>query len=173
MSVRGLSPRSGPMWVLGCALMATALSAIIGVRAVTAQTAEEREVIAAVQALFDAMAARDGQAFRAGMLPDGFLVAVGYESMSRTSRDDFATRLPDAGFVMHERMWDPEVRSDGPVATVWAPYDFYRGIEFSHCGTDAIQLAKTLEGWKVAWMSYTVQRPPDCSTHPEGPPGND
>ena len=26
---------------------------------------------------------------------------------------------------MYERMWDPEVRIDGPVATLWAPYDFY------------------------------------------------
>jgi len=64
------------------------------------------------------------------------------------------------------------VRIDGPVATLWAPYDFYRGIEFSHCGTDAFQLAKTPDGWKVTLISYTVQMPPDCSTHPEGPPAD-
>ena len=73
---------------------------------------------------------------------------------------------------MFERMWDPEVRVDGPVATLWAPYDFYRGTEFSHCGTDAFQLAKTGGIWKVVLVSYTVQRPPDCSTHPEGPPAD-
>jgi hypothetical protein len=71
---------------------------------------------------------------------------------------------------MIERMWDPEVRIDGPVATVWAPYDFYSATEFSHCGTDAFQLAKTADGWKVAMISYTSQAPPTCSMHPDGPP---
>ncbi len=59
------------------------------------------------------------------------------------------------------------------MATLWAPYDFYRGLEFSHCGTDAFQLAKTPEGWKVVLVSYTVRMPPDCSTHPDGPPGGE
>ena len=62
------------------------------------------------------------------------------------------------------------VRIDGPVATLWAPYDFYSSVEFSHCGTDAFQLAKTPEGWKVISVSYTAQMPPTCGTHPEGPP---
>jgi hypothetical protein len=71
---------------------------------------------------------------------------------------------------MIERMWDPEVRVDGPFATLWAPYDFYSGVEFSHCGTDAFQLAKTSVGWKVVMVSYTAMMPPNCSTHPDGPP---
>ena len=71
---------------------------------------------------------------------------------------------------MIERMWDPEVRIDGPVATLWAPYDFYSGTEFNHCGTDAFQLAKSPRGWKVVLISYTVRMPPDCDTHPDGPP---
>jgi hypothetical protein len=100
-------------------------------------------------------------------------MAVGFETTRRTGRDEFARRLADTTSPMYERMWDPEVRIDGAVATLWAPYDFYRALEFSHCGTDAFQLANTPDGWKVMMVSYTVQMPPDCSTHPDGPPGGE
>ncbi len=158
----------------GPLVLAVLSGSILGVAAgLEAQTGEERAVIEAAQAMFDAMAARDPDAFRAAMVPDGFLMAVGFETVSRTDRDTFAARLADMTYVMYERMWEPEVRIDGPVATLWTAYDFYRGLEFSHCGTDAFQLAKTPDGWKVVMASYTVQMPPDCSTHPDGPPGDE
>ncbi len=153
------------------ALAALAGAVLGGATGADAQGREERAVIAAAQAMFDAMEARDPEAFRDAMMENGFLMAVGFETTSRTTREEFARRLADQTTPMHERMWDPEVRIDGPVAMLWAPYDFYRGMEFSHCGTDAFQLAKTPEGWKVVTVSYTVQRPPDCSTHPDGLPG--
>jgi hypothetical protein len=134
------------------------------------QADEELAVIAAAQALFDAMWALDPVAFRDSMVPDGFLMAVGPDNSRRTSRDDFAARIGDQTRPMIERMWEPEVRIDGPVATLWAPYDFYSGLEFSHCGTDSFQLAKTTEGWKIVMVSYTAQMPPACDTHPDGPP---
>ncbi len=152
-------------------LVLAALSGSVLATGVAAQTAEEQAVIDAAQAAFDAMEARDPDALRASMTPEGFFMAVGFETTRRTTRDEFASRLADAPQPLYERMWDPEVRIDGPVATLWTAYDFYRGLEFSHCGTDAIQLAKTPDGWKITAASYTVQMPPDCSTHPDGPPG--
>ena len=137
---------------------------------IEAQVSEEGAVVAAAQAVFDAMEALDPEALRDSMTPEAFLMAVGFETTQRTTRDDFAARLADQTRPMFERMWDPEVRIDGPLATLWAPYDFYRSVEFSHCGIDVFQLAKTPEGWKVVMVSYTVQRPPDCATHPDGPP---
>jgi ketosteroid isomerase-like protein len=135
-----------------------------------AQNDEERAVIAAAQAVFDAMEALDAEAFRNAVVPDGFLLSVGPGTTRRSTRDQFAANIARQTTPMIERMWDPEVRIDGPVATLWTAYDFYRGAEFSHCGTDAFQLAKTAEGWKVVVISYTSQAPPECSTHPEGPP---
>jgi ketosteroid isomerase-like protein len=159
-------------WILP-ALTAIALLGTSGLEAQDgseAQMDEERPVIAAAQALFDAMGALDAEAFRDTMVPDGILLSVGPETTRRTSRDQFAANIARQTRPMIERMWDPEVRIDGPVATLWAPYDFYTGSEFSHCGTDAFQLAKTAEGWKVVMISYTSQAPPDCTTHPDGPP---
>ena len=168
--------RPGLMRALWRPLAIVALSGsllgVLGVAtSVEAQDDEERAVIEAAQAMFDAMEALDPEAFRDSMVPEGFLMAVGFEITRRTTREEFATRLADATSPMYERMWDPEVRIDGPVATLWAPYDFYRGLEFSHCGTDAFQLANRPQGWKVVLVSYTVRMPPDCSTYPDGPPG--
>ena len=147
-----------------------AVVALLGASDLKAQNDEERAVIAAAQAMFDAMQALDPEAFRNSMVPDGFLMAVRFETTRRIGRDDFAANIARQTRPMIERMWDPEVRIDGPVATLWAPYDFYSAMEFSHCGTDAFQLAKTAEGWKVVMVSYTMQMPPDCSMHPGGPP---
>ena len=160
------------LWRTFPVLAVLALLGASGVEAsgVEAQVDEERAVIAAAQALFDAMETLDGEAFRDSMVPEGFLMAVGFETTRRTTRDDFATRLADQTRPMYERMWDPEVRIDGPVATLWAAYDFYNAAEFSHCGTDAFQLVQTADGWKVVMISYTSQAPPECSMHPEGPP---
>ena len=151
-------------------LAALAAVTLLGASDVEAQNDEEQAVIAAAQAMFDAMEALDAEAFRNSMVPDGFLMSVRFETTRRTTRDDFAANIAGQTRPMIERMWEPEVRIDGPVATLWAPYDFYSATEFSHCGTDAFQLAKTREGWKVVMISYTSQAPPDCSTHPDGHP---
>lgn len=143
---------------------------LVGASNLSSQVGEEQAVLSAIQAMFDAMGARDGEALGASMLPEGHFVSVRDGGAFWTGRDDFAARLADAPQPFYERIWDPEIRIDGSVASVWAPYDFYRGSEFSHCGTDAFLLAKTPEGWKVSVLSYTVHQPPICDRHPEGPP---
>ncbi len=130
-------------------------------------------MLAAVQAMFDAMAVLDSERFLETILPDGYFLAVGDGTSQRTSPGDFAKLLESAPRPIFERIWDAEVRIDHTIATVWAPYDVYRGPEFSHCGTDAFQLLKIADAWKVAMVSYTATRPPDCESHPEGPPGGE
>ena len=141
-----------------------------GISCLYAQNNEERAVIAAAQGIFDAMEALDEEAFRDSMVPEGFLLSVSSGTTRRTTRDQFAESLGSRTTPIIERMWDPEVRIDGPLATLWTAYDLYRGDEFSHCGTDTFQLVKTTDGWKVVVLSFTSHAPPICSRHPEGPP---
>jgi len=51
---------------------------------------------------------------------------------------------------------------------VWAPYDFWIDGKLSHCGTDAFDLIKTEDGWKIAGGVYTLES--NCATSPLGPP---
>jgi hypothetical protein len=69
-----------------------------------------------------------------------------------------------------ERGYHPTVLISGPVAMVWLPYDFYRDGEWSHCGVDVFTLVRAGSGWRIATMAWSVEQPPACSPHPDGPP---
>ncbi len=134
-----------------------------------AKTQEESAIVEAVQAMFDAMEDRDAAAFENITLPQLRFVAVlsGDSTVTRaTSREVLIDQIGSTTRNdWRERMFDPEVRISGPVATVWTNYDFYSGGEFSHCGVDSFQLFKIGGGWKIAEVAYTVVRERDvCST---------
>lgn len=137
-----------------------------------AQRADEEEVLATVQRLFDAMAARDPVAAGAVLLPEGQLVAVPEGEPGPpvvTSHREFLERLGAGEEPWVERMWEARARVHGPIAVVWTPYDFHRGEVFSHCGVDALTLVWTDEGWKISGGVYTVQQEA-CPASPLGPP---
>lgn len=57
-----------------------------------------------------------------------------------------------------ERVVFETIKIDGPLAMVWAPYDFYFDGKFSHCGVDAFQLVNTAEGWKIQYLIDTRRK---------------
>lgn len=60
--------------------------------------------------------------------------------------------------TFEERYWDATVVSNGYIASVWAPYDFYIDKVFSHCGVDLFFMVRTEEAWKIAHYGYTVDQ---------------
>jgi hypothetical protein len=133
------------------------------------------EIVAALQSVFDALADGDADLLRGVMDPD---IVMTYSETSPDGETDFgsstlaelATRIETSDASLIERMWDPVVRVSGAMATIWTPYDFYVGSEFSHCGVDAATLMNTEDGWKVVGLSWTRLQPPACPLHPDGPP---
>ena len=149
----------------GCLLIglwdspAAAQSVPQGASAEDAQTPAAAEVLTAVDALFDAMRARDGDAARAVLHPDARMTVV---------RRDFHNPLPDIqsvdGFVeavssgttpWNEPYFDPKVQIDGDLAHVWMFFQFYDGDTFSHCGYNSIQLIRDGTAWRIALIAYT------------------
>ena len=59
---------------------------------------------------------------------------------------------------------------NGELATVWTPYDFYVGTEFSHCGIDVATVLNDGGTRRIVALSWTRLQPPACALHPEGPP---
>jgi hypothetical protein len=57
-----------------------------------------------------------------------------------------------------ERIYDVKVVVDGPMAVVWAPYKFYLGEKFSHCGVNVFNLIKTGTGWKINDITDTRRK---------------
>ena len=132
---------------------------------------EHAAVLKAVQLFFDTMTARDVEGARNILQPQGRFTAMrmrdGKPDPRPFANEEYLADLQAAKQTMRERIWNPEVRVAALVATVTAPYDFWIDGKFSHCGTDAFQLIKTEDGWKIAGGVYTVES--KCDPSPLGP----
>lgn len=123
----------------------------------------EAEATAVARSLFAAMERRDTAAIHALFLPGATVTSVvvgegGATTARARSATDFAASVGRSAEVLRERIARPLVQVDGPLATLWARYDFHLGDRFSHCGTDAFQLARVDGAWRIAALSYTIQR---------------
>ena len=132
-------------------------------RRVTPQTVrDEVEVRAAMNRLFDAMRTRDTAAIRALAHPQlrMFIPAEenGRASVRTTSLDEFISQVAASAERLDEKPIRPEVRVDGRLASVWTYYEFVRGSDFSHCGTDAFHFIREGGRWIIVGLAYTVQR---------------
>jgi hypothetical protein len=148
-----------------------ALVVALGAFPLTAQeqASSEQDVRQVVQRLFDAMRARDTTALRAVFDSNARLVTTftrnGSPMTDATPAGEFirivATAAP--GQLLDERIEGTEVKVEDNLASVWTKYRFYVGTQFSHCGVDAFQLARTTEGWKIIALADTRRPAAQCS----------
>lgn len=133
----------------------------------------ERRVLAAVQQFFDSMAKRDVERAREVLIPEGRFTSVrvedGKDIVRGFTNREYLEDLASGKEEELERMWEPKVRIEGRIATVWTRYDFHSDGVFSHCGVDAFDLVLDEGRWKIAGGVYTVQRE-NCPESPLGPP---
>ncbi len=133
--------------------------------AARAQATDDRaEVLATVRRLFDGMQRGDTALMRSTFLPGAKLFGIrtrpnGQTVVQQITEQQFAEfRAGDTRGEWLERIFDPEVRIDGTMATVWAAFEFRLAGQFSHCGVDAVQLLKTADGWRIVSLADTFQR---------------
>jgi hypothetical protein len=143
--------------------------ALIAILFVFAQSSNDRDaVLKVVQAFFDTMTARDIEGAREILVPQGRFHAMRAGAEPRSlSNEEYLAQLQASKQTMRERIWNPEVRVHGSIATMWAPYDFWIDGKFSHCGIDAFDLIKTEKGWQIAGGAYTLES--KCQPSPLGP----
>jgi hypothetical protein len=128
-----------------------------------AQTAED-SVKAAVNKMFEAMKNSD-----AADLKTCFGDSVVFQTITRDKSgnlvvvnenvDEFAasiSKLPKG--AADERFVFESIKIDGPLAIVWAPYNFYFNGQFSHCGMDSFQLVRFADGWKIQYIIDTRRK---------------
>jgi hypothetical protein len=133
--------------------------------------ADRDAVLKVVQLFFDTMTARDVDGARKIMVPEGRFFAMEMRkptaALQSFTNEEYFARLQKGKSSNRERIWNPEVRVHGSIATVWAPYDFWTDGKFSHCGVDAFDLVRTNEGWKIAGGAFTMEA--KCEPSPLGP----
>lgn len=124
-------------------------------------------IMQTVNTLFDGMRAGDSTKVR-----NAFALGAIMMSVPESPKDSIAVKKSSInGFVKavgtpHPEKWDeqifhPKISVDGPMAIVWAPYKFFLGDKFSHCGVNVFTLIKLSSGWKIT--SVTDTRRKECS----------
>ena len=128
----------------------------------------QREALGAVDALFAAMASHDVDASRRLLLPGTRFVVVLPDGTLKTETDaGYLETLGKHREAFRERIWNAQVTVQGNLAQVWAPYDFHLDGKLSHCGIDSFSLVRGGDGWRIAGVSYTVQKT-GCTPSPLG-----
>ncbi|HVT85679.1 MAG TPA: nuclear transport factor 2 family protein [Chitinophagaceae bacterium] len=135
---------------------------LISIQGIT-QTAED-SVEAAVNKMFDAMKNSDAINLKSCFGDSVIFQTITHDKegnliVVNESVNDFAesiSKLPKG--AADERISFETVKIDGPLAIVWAPYNFYYNGQFSHCGMDSFQLVRFVDGWKIQYIIDTRRK---------------
>lgn len=57
-----------------------------------------------------------------------------------------------------ERVLFDAIHIDGPMAAVWAPYEFYYKGQFSHCGVDHFVMIRQEGQWRIQYLVDTRRK---------------
>jgi hypothetical protein len=138
----------------------------IAFRLAVAQTVEEtKAMMEPVTQLFAGMNQGDS-----AMVHGAFVNGASFYTVTKDKegkpvlRKDELQRFLTAVGTPHDQawsepIWDVKIQRDGNLASVWTKYAFYLDKQFSHCGVDAFQLFKGVDGkWRIFYLADTRQR---------------
>ena len=144
-------------------IVLTTLMIIAFTGIINAQSAED-SVKSAVNKLFEGMKNANPD-----LIKSVFADSLVFQTISRGKDGNMIVRNEDAGdFIASiqkqqkgaadERITFETIRIDGPLASVWTPYNFYFNGQFSHCGVNSFQLVRFKEGWKIQYLIDTRRK---------------
>ena len=145
-------------------IVLTLIIAVVISGSAFAQQSATDGVKQAVNTLFDAMRKGDSALIKTVFAKEMVLQSIstdkaGKAVISVDSADDFAKAIGTPhNAVYDERITFNDIKIDGDLANVWAPYKFYLGDKFSHCGVDVFSLMKTSTGWKIIYIVDTRRK---------------
>jgi len=122
----------------------------------------EKEILRVIDQFMIAVNTKDQRIFDKILYPDINRIVTNFEENGSTTTViidndvSISKRMnPKNPNAHRERYWDAKIITDGAIASVWAPYDFYLNGLFSHCGVDLFYLVKNKDTWKIAHFGYT------------------
>ncbi|MBS1920557.1 MAG: nuclear transport factor 2 family protein [Bacteroidetes bacterium] len=135
---------------------------VLSVQGMTQTTEDSIKTV--IKKMFEAMKNSD-----AATLKSCFGDSVVFQTITRDktgklvveneNTNDFAesiSNLPKG--AADEQIRFETIKIDGPLAIVWAPYNFYYNGKFSHCGMDSFQLVRFENGWKIQYIIDTRRK---------------
>ena len=125
---------------------------------------ETEAVKQTITSFFDGMRRGDSTLVRRTLAPGAVFHGLGGKpSQPVALQTESISGFLKAVGTPHPEVWDERVQFervliDANLASVWAPYEFYLGSKFSHCGYDSFQLVKLADGWKIAHIIDTRRK---------------
>lgn len=129
-----------------------------------AQQTDEQQIKEAINTMFDGMRAGDSAMVASVFTRDAVMQSIAMNREGEVvkisgSLDRFLTAVG----TPHDEVWDEQISGftiqiDGDLASVWTPYKFILGGNFSHCGVNSFQMAKLDGKWKVIYIVDTRRR---------------
>lgn len=135
--------------------------------AVKAQTTED-SVKATINRLFEGMKNSDTVLLKSAFSPDPLLQTIATNKKKKVyvkseKFNDFVKIIgQEKPGLADERIEFKTIHIDGPLAMVWAPYQFYYKGKFHHCGVNSFQLVLLEGGWKIQYLIDTRRK--NCDT---------
>ena len=124
-----------------------------------AEKGDKKDILKVIDVFMTAVNSKDKRIFDSisykGIHRIVTLVDQGEVKTTVYDNDTLLAGLKDIEDSFRERYWDAVVLTDGNIASVWAPYDFFSNGRFSHCGVDLFYLVKENKEWKIAHFGYT------------------
>ena len=144
-------------------LTATLALALLTAPVQDPDAAARAAVLAPVNAIFGALAARDGALIRPHVDTSGKITAVelvpGGEPLSSSPTwEQFIGGLTPGPERLEEVMVDPLIAIDGDIAMVWGEYVFRVDGQISHCGVDHFDLIRREGAWKIVNLTWTTRQ---------------
>lgn len=153
-------------------LLFVGLSMSAAFPATASDNSERAAILAVVQKTFDALRTGDAEMWKDVLMKEGIMLFFrpdpegesGALQMGVRRNDEHLKDITPRDTPIIERFTEePTVLIRGPIAVVWGEYDLWVGDKFSHCGVDAIDLAKVDGTWKIANLTWT-QEVENCPT---------
>jgi hypothetical protein len=125
---------------------------------------DETAIKQAVNRLFEGMKRSDTALIRSAFSPGAILQTIvknkeGKVIVLTEPLDSFLVSVGKPHTEAYdERISFKLVTSEDELAMVWAPYKFYLGDKFSHCGVDSFQLIKINGEWKIQYLIDTRRK---------------
>ena len=139
--------------------LAALMALAVPVGASAQATSDRAAVMAVVEGFTEGLAAKDADAMTALITEDAYLALVqereGEDRVQSMPLAAAAAGLAQVPMDIAEPLGEATVLVEGPVAMVWAPYEFMVDGVRSHCGIDIFTLIRADGTWKIATITYS------------------
>ncbi|SEW00047.1 Putative lumazine-binding [Chryseobacterium wanjuense] len=123
------------------------------------QQNENQEVEKTIRNLFLGMKNADTELVKSTFSDTAILQTITKNGLKNEELKDFLGSISKySKNDLDERIVIDVIRTDGDLASVFTPYEFFFKGKFSHCGANSFQLVKQNGEWKIQYLIDTRRK---------------